>query len=170
MSINTEIALAILAAFGTLGLLSLMGVYLIVGMAWERSPVRAAPSAVSGWALARRALALRCPQCGRGSIFGSRFRMNRNCPVCGVEFWKSEGEWLGPAVVDYTVATTGALMVWAVLVMLGASPILQGIFSCLGALIFTVALSRWSRSLWTLLLYISGELHQPGANQPESPH
>src|SRR4051794_14221100 len=116
MNINTEIALAILASFGALGLLTVTGVYVIIGMAWERSPLRGrvAPDQAppSGWGLARRALVLRCPRCGRGQIFGSRFRMNQSCPVCGVVFWKAEGEWLGPAVMDYTVAVAAALFAW----------------------------------------------------------
>jgi len=165
MTPNGEVALAILGAFGVIVLLSLMGAYLIIGMAWERSPLRAsgtgdAKRILSGWRLIARAMALRCPKCGLGPIFDSRFRMRVSCPVCGVVFWKSEGEWLGPGVVDYSIATASGLIAWAVLVLLGVSAIAQLIFASLAAVIIAAACSRWSRSFWTLLLYISGDLSE----------
>jgi uncharacterized protein (DUF983 family) len=164
MTPNGEVALAILGAFGVIALLSLMGAYLIVGMAWERSPLRAGtggPERVpSGWKLIARAMALRCPKCGLGPIFDSHFRMRVSCPACGVVFWKSEGEWLGPGIVDYSIATASGLVAWAVLVLVGASTTVQLIFACLAALIIAAGLSRWSRSFWTLLLYISGDLSE----------
>ena len=165
MTPNGEVALAILGAFGVIVLLSLMGAYLIIGMAWERSPLRTsgtgdAKRILSGWRLISRAMALRCPKCGLGPIFDSRFHMRISCPVCGVVFWKSEGEWLGPGVVDYSIATASGLIAWAVLVLLGVSAIAQLIFASLAAVIIAAACSRWSRSFWTLLLYISGDLSE----------
>ena len=165
MTPNSEVALAILAAFGVIVLLSLMGVYLVIAMAWERSPIRANSAAdpersLSGWRLIARAMALRCPKCGLGPIFDSRIRMRVTCPVCGVVFWKSGGEWLGPGMVDYSIATGSGLVAWAGLVFLGVSAIAQLVFASLAALISAAALSRWSRSFWTLLLYISGDLSE----------
>ena len=177
MSPDGEVALAILGAFGVIGLLSLMGAYLVIGMAWERSPLRANRTgdlkrSMSGWSLIARAIALRCPKCGVGPIFDSRFCMRVFCPECGVTFWKSEGEWLGPGVVDYSIATASGLTAWAGLVLLGVSAIAQLVFASLAALIVAAALSRWSRSCWTLLLYISGDLNaardrpKTGQNSP----
>jgi uncharacterized protein (DUF983 family) len=164
MSPDSEAALAILGAFGVILLLSLMGAYLLIGMAWERSPLRTSNKApnpsLSGWSLVGRAIALRCPRCGVGQIFDSRFRMKVFCPECGVVFWKSEGEWLGPGVIDYSIATLTGIAAWAVLVLAGASAIAQLALASLAALIFAIALSRWSRSFWTLLLYISGDLNE----------
>src|SRR5690349_2136113 len=103
MSTQSEIALAIVAAFCVLGLLSLMSAYLIIGMAWDKSPLRSQAAsrkrAIAGWPLIWRALLLRCPNCGKGPIFKATFSMNDCCPVCDAVFWKNEGEWLGPAVV-----------------------------------------------------------------------
>lgn len=168
MTINGEIALAILAAFAVLGLLSLMGAYIVIGMAWDTSPLRSASgtdtdareggSQLSGWSLTWRALKLRCPACGRGRIFGTYFKMNQVCGSCGRTFWKSEGEWLGPAVVDYSMATAGALVAWALMVLTGLSETAQLLGALIAALAVAAASSRWSRSFWTLLLYVSGEL------------
>jgi uncharacterized protein (DUF983 family) len=164
MSPDSEAALAILGAFGVILLLSLMGAFLIIGMAWERSPLRtsngASKPSLSGWSLIGRAIALRCPRCGVGQIFDSRFRMRVFCPECGVVFWKSEGEWLGPGVIDYSVATLTGIAAWGVLVLAGASAIAQLALASFAALTFAIALSRWSRSFWTLLLYISGDLDE----------
>jgi ribosomal protein S27E len=165
MAPNGEVALAILGAFGVIVLLSLMGAYLIIGMAWDRSPLRTSSTGdakriLSGWRLIGRAMALRCPKCGLGQIFDSRFRMRITCPACGVVFWNSEGEWLGPGVVDYSIATASGLLAWAVLVLLGVSAAAQLVFASLAALIIAATLSRWSRSFWTLLLYISGDLSE----------
>jgi uncharacterized protein (DUF983 family) len=165
MAPDSEVALAILAAFGVIVLLSLMGAYLVIGMAWDRSPIRTNSTddsgrTLSGWRLIARAMALRCPKCGMGPIFDSRFRMRVSCAVCGVVFWKSSGEWLGPGIVDYSVASASGLVAWAGLVLLGVSAIAQFVFASLAALLVAAALSRWSRSFWTLLLYISGDLSE----------
>jgi uncharacterized protein (DUF983 family) len=164
MGPNSEVALAILGAFGVIALLSLMGTYLVIGMAWEKSPLRTGRGLpkpfASGWTLIGRAIALRCPRCGVGPIFDSRFRMRVFCPECGVVFWKSEGEWLGPGVIDYSIATASGLVAWTVLVLAGVSAATQLVFASLAALLIAAALSRWSRSFWTLLLYISGDLSE----------
>lgn len=165
MTPNGEVALAILGAFGVIVLLSLMGAYLVIGMAWERSPLRASRTGdpkrfLSDWSLIARAIALRCPKCGVGPLFDSRFRMRAFCLECGVVFWKSEGEWLGPGVIDYSIATASGLAAWAILVFAGVSAIVQLAFASLAALIIAAGLSRWSRSFWTLLLYISGDLSE----------
>jgi uncharacterized protein (DUF983 family) len=165
MTPNSEVALAILGACGVLILLSVMGGYLIIGMAWDKSPLRTAgtrntQAVPSGWKLIARAVALRCPRCGAGAIFDSHFRMRVYCPVCGVVFWKSEGEWLGPGVIDYSIATGSGLLVWAVLVLLEMSATTQFAIAGLAALLIAATLSRWSRSFWTLLLYISGDLSE----------
>jgi uncharacterized protein (DUF983 family) len=165
MTPNSEVALAILSACGVIVLLSLMGAYLVIGMAWDSSPLRTSSTdepkrLLSGWRLIGRAIALRCPRCGLGPIFDSRFQMRVSCAVCGVVFWKSEGEWLGPGVIDFSIASASGLVAWAVLVFFGASAFVQLAFASLAALIIAAALSRWSRSFWTLLLYISGDLSE----------
>jgi uncharacterized protein (DUF983 family) len=172
MTPNSEVALAILGACGVITLLSLMGAYLVIGMAWEKSPLRtnstgAANLSLSGWKLIGRALRLRCPRCGIGPIFDSRFRMRVFCRECGVVFWKSEGEWLGPGVIDYSIATTSGLVAWAALVMAGASMVGQLVWAGMAALVIAATLSRWSRSFWTLLLYISGDLNEKRDNPYE---
>ena len=163
MTVNQKIAWSILAAVGVLGVLTLIAGYLMIGIAWQefrrsadqRNPAESRPA---GFTLIGYALARKCPQCGRGKISSSVFQMNPACPACGVVFWKNEGEWLGPAVINYSVALAGALAAWALLVMFNFSAILQIVISSLAAVAAVIAVTPWSRSFWTLFLYLNGEV------------
>src|SRR5690242_8609876 len=108
MNTNQEIAMAIVAAFFAVGVLTLIGAYLIIGIGWQEFDTIHGDTwtraRLSGLVLIWRALARKCPVCGRGRIFKSYFTMNSACPVCNSVFWKNEGEWIGPMVIDYTVA------------------------------------------------------------------
>lgn len=167
MSVDAKIALSVLAAFGVLGLLAAMGILLVIGMAREQAAGRAGTEPAAslprerGWLLIRRALARRCPVCGRGAIFEAHFKMNQVCSECGAVFWKNEGEWLGPAVMDYTVAGAAALIAWAVTAFFGLSEIAQVMIAAAVASVALVGLAPWSRSLWTALLYMCGEMDVP---------
>lgn len=163
MTVNQKIALSILAAVGVLGVLTLIAAYLMVGIAWQDFRRSAAESdhaapRPAGSTLIRYALARKCPCCGQGRISGSIFQMNPTCAVCGVTFWKNEGEWIGPAVINYSAALAGALAVWALLVMFDCSAILQVAISSLAAVAAVFVVAPWSRSFWTLFLYLNGEL------------
>ncbi|HXR24272.1 MAG TPA: DUF983 domain-containing protein [Candidatus Binataceae bacterium] len=163
MTVNQKIAWSILAAIGILTLLTLIAVYLMIGIAWQdfqRSAARRNPPEPSpaGSTLVRYALALKCPRCGQGKISSSVLQMNQACPACGVVFWKNDGEWMGPAVINYSVALAGALAAWAVLVMFNFSALAQVVLSALATVAAVVAVTPWSRSFWTLFLYLNGEL------------
>ena len=84
--------------------------------------------------------------------------MNSACPVCNSVFWKNEGECIGPMVIDYTVAVGGALLSWAALVFFSFSGTLQVVIPAVVTVGGGIAVVPWSRSLWTLFLYISGEM------------
>src|SRR5947208_211784 len=47
----------------------------------------------------------RCPRCRRGSVFGSRWVMNENCPVCDLDFDRGDpGYFTGAMYVSYGLA------------------------------------------------------------------
>ncbi|MCX6954179.1 MAG: DUF983 domain-containing protein [Verrucomicrobia bacterium] len=56
-----------------------------------------------------RGLTGRCPNCGRHTLFppGLHFRINRECPACGLRFDRGDGFFLGPFVVNYTLTVFG---------------------------------------------------------------
>jgi uncharacterized protein (DUF983 family) len=164
MNTDQEIALTIIGALVGVGLFTSIGIYLMVGMAWDEfdkshsgrgGEIDPRPS---GWALLGRALARRCPACSRGRIFKSYFNMNAACPACGAVFWTNDGEWIGSMVIGYSVAVSGILVSWAILMFFGFSGAVQMVVPAAVAIILGVGALPWSRSLWTGFLYISGEM------------
>ena len=164
MSANQQTALALLIAFCIVGLLALMSGFLIVAMAWseygQQEPGGAEPaeSRPSGATLMRRAIGRRCPRCGRSKLFRGYMTMNQECPACGVVFWQNAGEWMGPVVMDYAAAAGAALITWSVMVLLSASQFFQIIVPALAAAAAGAAVVPWSRSFWTVFLYVNGEM------------
>jgi ribosomal protein S27AE len=119
MNDNHAAAWGILLAFLDVGFLTLLAIILIIALSWsERSPDRRRAGGTdagehpSAMVLLRRALARHCPVCGKGAMFRSYFAMNESCGSCGAIFWKNEGEWMGPMVMDYIVAGAAALLSW----------------------------------------------------------
>jgi len=112
--------------------------------------------------LIARALRRRCPVCGRGAMFRSHFRMNRNCPSCHVLFWKDPGESLGAMYLDYAVAAASFLSAWMLISLTTAVSQLSLIIT-LSAVAVTgvLVLYPWSRCIWTVLVYISGGIERP---------
>jgi uncharacterized protein (DUF983 family) len=109
-----------------------------------------------------RAIQCKCPVCGRGDIFESHFTMNRSCPNCHVVFWKDPGESLGAMYVDYAVATVVFLIAWLLLDVFTklsdpAQIVIVGSLAVASVLIFY----PYSRSAWTVLVYISGGIEKP---------
>lgn len=78
-----------------------------------------------------RALRLRCPNCGKGRLFTSWFRMRARCPVCGIAVERGEE---GYQVGSYMFNIIAAELVFA------------------AAFIGVVALT-WPTPPWTLLQY-----------------
>lgn len=61
-------------------------------------------------------------------------------------------------VIDYTVAVGGALLSWAALVFFSFSGTLQIVIPAVVAVGGSIGVVPWSRSFWTLFLYITGEM------------
>lgn len=102
----------------------------------------------------RRGLTHRCSNCGDRTLFPPRsLRVRRRCPTCGTGFDRGEGFFLGPWVLNYTVAvflfvlpaivagTTEAIS-WTTALVLAA-------FGCT-VLPLLLYRSTWS---WWLMLY-----------------
>jgi uncharacterized protein (DUF983 family) len=112
--------------------------------------------------LIRRALTQKCPVCGRGAVFKSHFRMNRECPNCHVTFWKDPGESLGAMYVDYVVATVAFLVAWLTLdFTTHVSDPMQFVIVAPIAVTSILLFYPISRSIWTVLVYVSGGIEKP---------
>lgn len=78
-----------------------------------------------------RAARLRCPACGRSSVFKAPFRIRHHCPDCAALFQREAGFFVGAIMVNMVVTETAALAFYfAALQTVGFSE----------GLIFTVAL------------------------------
>jgi uncharacterized protein (DUF983 family) len=105
--------------------------------------------------------------CGRGAVFETHFRMNRQCPACGVVFWKDPGESLGAMYLDYVVGTVAFVALWIVLAGFTtlSDPIqilILGATAAASVLVFYPI----TRSAWTVLVYISGGIDSSRQRPP----
>lgn len=132
---------------------------------------------VDGKTLLKRALRRRCPVCGQGAMFRSHFKINPTCPSCHVTFWRDPGEVLGAMYFDWTAAMFTFLALWAVLAWLtNLSDLAQFFILSTAAAAAVIICYPWSRSLWTVLVYLSGGIERPplrvlpgGQRRPASP-
>jgi len=96
-----------------------------------------------------RAARLRCPACGRASVFQSPFRVRPFCPACGTVFQREAGFFVG-AIMLNVVTTEAAVLAAAGLCLLllpgRAATLLSLLFAV--ALLFPVAFYHHSWSLW----------------------
>ncbi|HXW85384.1 MAG TPA: hypothetical protein VEJ86_13335 [Candidatus Binataceae bacterium] len=115
----------------------------------------------SATTLIKRTLLRRCPVCGVGALFRSHFHMNRVCPRCHVVFWKDPGESLGAMYVDYAVAAATFLVTWALLAWFTrASDTVTLVILSVTAAGSVLVFYPFSRSVWTLLVYLSGGIEK----------
>lgn len=101
-------------------------------------------------------LLLRCPQCRRGRLFESAFRMRRECLVCGLPFERAAGETTGGMVINFVV-TGVVVMVGSLYFGLFSSAPLGPVLVGLGlfAVVFPIVFYRCSRGLWVSILYLT---------------
>ena len=88
--------------------------------------------------------------------------MNRACPACNAVFWTDPGESLGAMYLDYAVATAVFLISWAILAWTTsiADPA-QWIIIAILAVAGVLICYPYTRSAWTVLVYISGGMERP---------
>ena len=88
--------------------------------------------------------------------------MNRSCAACGVVFWKDPGESLGAMYLDYAVAAGAFLIAWLPLALLTSlSDGMQILILSAIAVASVLAFYPFTRSAWTVLVYISGGIERP---------
>jgi uncharacterized protein (DUF983 family) len=96
-----------------------------------------------------RGVRLRCPACGKSSVFRAPFQVRRDCPACGALFQREAGFFVGAIMVN-VVVTEGAVMLAFGLCMLalrgGDSLTLPVLFAV--ALVFPVLFYHHAWSLW----------------------
>ena len=96
----------------------------------------------------------RCPRCEQGSIFESGWlgllgAMNDSCPVCGLQFLRETGYFLGAMYVSYALGVFTVLPVAIVLALVLEWPLwvvllLAGVQTVVSVPLFL----RYSRVIW----------------------
>ncbi len=60
----------------------------------------------------------RCPECGEGRVFASRWGMNPTCPACGLRFDRGPGYFTGAMYFSYAmgipIIAAGTLVGWLI--------------------------------------------------------
>ncbi len=95
-----------------------------------------------------RGLRLRCPRCGRGPLFRGWFRMYPECEVCGLNFEREPGFYLGSIYVNYGITAFVSMSLYFAGLARDVSPnlLLGGIMAF--CLIFPVLMFRHARAIW----------------------
>jgi uncharacterized protein (DUF983 family) len=130
-----------------------------------RGTVLAAVTAISDqrarpafFATLARGLRLRCPCCGLGRLFRGFFRMYHDCPVCGLDYFRESGYYVGAMIINY--ATTAFLMLVIYLLVVFLVPPLWNappetkIPVWMGAsILVSLALFHHCRAIWIAVDY-----------------
>ena len=116
-----------------------------------------APSVARLAMLVSRALGLRCPNCGRGRLLASWFRLRETCPSCGVWLEREEGYFLGAMALNLVVSELVPTLVCVALLVVTwpnppwsflqvAAPLAMGLMP---VLFFPFARMLWLALDWT---------------------
>jgi hypothetical protein len=106
----------------------------------------------------------RCPNCSGHTLFmkGSLFQVNKACPVCGLQFERDEGFFLGSMSLNYGVTLFVFLVPVLLLYLAGMlSGVVASVLAGAGAILFPILFYRSSRSWWLMSYYFFLPQHLP---------
>lgn len=113
------------------------------------SAPRSLSPATGLWRTLGRALRLRCPRCGRTPLFRGWFAMHERCAMCGLQYEREQGYFVGAIYVNYAVTAVVCLGTPIVLdALIGLSLAAQLAIAMSLAALVPVGFFRYSRSLW----------------------
>lgn len=90
----------------------------------------------------------RCPRCLRGKTFTGLWDIKQYCPVCGLEFEREPGYFLGAMYFSYGLAIITGLPTFVVLFLLGLSNMWILIVLGIQLVLSSPLLVRYSRTMW----------------------
>lgn len=104
----------------------------------------------------RDALAGRCPRCGRGALFRSRFRLHERCPACQLLYRREDGAMTGQMYLSAAVTEiVAALLVMFVFLLTDWGP---GVSIAVG-LPLVIGFSYWflpkAMALWVAVEFLT---------------
>jgi uncharacterized protein (DUF983 family) len=102
--------------------------------------------------LLRRALLLKCPDCGHGSLYRRLYYLNHHCEYCGLIFEREQGYFVGAIYVNYSATVGIAIPGFFILDAWRDWTIEHQLWLWLPfAIIFPLLFFHHSRSLWLAL-------------------
>ena len=98
---------------------------------------------------------LKCPQCGKGALFQTYFKMFTHCTVCDLKFEREAGYFIGAMYLNYGATVLIAFPSYFLVETFTAIPFLVnlGIWAVFSA-VFPILFYRYSKSLWLNFDYI----------------
>jgi len=99
----------------------------------------------------RRILSLlrqRCPRCETGSPFSGLIRMHAACPVCGLQFEREPGYWMGSLYVNYAIALALCLPLIVLLALAKASVPAIVAATTIELVLLSPVIIRYARLIW----------------------
>ena len=105
-------------------------------------------SLISLWRRIPAVVRQRCPRCLQGPLFAKLLDMNLHCPVCGLEFEREAGYFLGAMYFSYGLAILTGAPTFITLLYLGVAN--QWILLVVGLQLALTSpwLWRYSRTMW----------------------
>ena len=121
----------------------------------------------------RRAIQLRCPRCGEAPLFANLVRMVPCCPVCGLDFERETGYFIGAIYINYGL-TVGLAVAGYFLLEAWLAPPTGWQVAGWGAfaVLFPLWSFRYSKSLWLALDHLvdpTDAAGEPGSGGPGGP-
>lgn len=110
-----------------------------------------------------RALRARCPWCGARGLYRGVFTIKERCPRCGLRFQADEGDWIGAAVLSYSVAGVVwvvMLVVWIAVSLPGIEVVPLAIASVAVVTAVGLGCSRPAKTTWSALQLILAGAHR----------
>ncbi len=106
--------------------------------------------------LVRRGLRRRCPRCGDGDVFASRWRLRSRCPGCGYRFEREPGFFLGAWFLNFMVLEILHFVLVMGFILYKSGHPDAGLLLPLGiglvtAVALPIVLYPWSQSTWAAI-------------------
>jgi uncharacterized protein (DUF983 family) len=126
------------------------------------------PMSITRSQIIARGLKGHCPNCGQPSLFPRRsFMINRRCPACGVGLDRGPGFFLGPWVINYSIAVFVFVLPGIMLGVRGVIPWWATlVLAAIGCLIVPALLYRRTWSWWLMLYFFFQPLALPANGGP----
>jgi len=106
--------------------------------------------------MVRRGLCRRCPRCGGGHLFHTRYRLKDRCPQCGYRFEREPGFFLGSWFINFMVVEAVHFFLVMVFILWKSGHPEAGLLLPIGVGVVTgvalpIAMYPWAQTVWAAI-------------------